>query len=396
MNPFDLINVPLGLLMKFFYGIFGNYAIAILFFAIVVKIVLLPLGIQQQKSQIKMARMKPKEQAIRGKYAGRTDTVTQQKMQAEIMEMYKAENYSPMSGCLPLLVQMPILFSLYAIIRSPLTYIAQLGGTLLDGIKEYIFNNAEQFYNIVSTLGKIDESGKFVKSISEFKNIQEIDIIKIFNDPSLFAQIKSAVIGFPAEFQNLNFKLFGQLLTNSPSEALASGLSILLLIPVLNFAASFLQMRLQKVINANTLAGDAASGKGMKFMEYAMPLLIVWMSYSMYSALGIYWIFQSFLGIAQTVILAKIYPLPKISEEEYELARKQYGAAKKKKKKKPAEGESEADIIEVESRDLGEDTADTAENEKYISKTIPAGISQNAKNNYQKTGKKYTIKKRKK
>lgn len=394
MNPFDLINVPLGLLMKFFYGIFNNYAVAILFFAIVVKIVLLPLGIQQQKSQIKMAGIKPKEQAIRGKYAGRTDTVTQQKMQSEVMEMYKTENYSPMSGCLPLLVQMPILFSLYAIIRSPLTYIAQLGETV-DKIKEYIFEYADKFYGVVSTLGKINENGVFEKVIKEAKNIQEIDIIKIFNDPSLFEQIKKSVIGFPENFENLNFKLFGQFLTDSPSEALAGGLSILLLIPVLNFAASFLQMRLQKMINASTMAADAANNKGMKFMEYAMPLLIVWMSYSMYSALGLYWIFQSLLGIGQMVVLARIYPLPKISEEEYELARQQYGAAKKKKKKKPAENELSGDIIETESGETDEPETEIKD-EKYVSKSIPEGISRNVKNNYKKTGKKYTIKKRNK
>ncbi|MCL1793876.1 MAG: YidC/Oxa1 family membrane protein insertase [Oscillospiraceae bacterium] len=406
MNPFDLINVPLGLLMKFFYGIFNSYALAILFFAVVVKIVLLPLGIQQQKSQIKMAKIKPKEQAIRGKYAGRSDTATQQKVQSEVMEMYKAENYSPMSGCLPLLVQMPILFSLYAIIRNPLTYIAQLGETVA-GIKDYIFEYAENFYGIVSTLGRIGESGTFEKTITEAKNIQEIDIIKIFNDPSLFEQIKANVVGFPANFANLNFKLFGEFLTDSPSEALAAGLSVLLLIPVLNFAASFLQMRLQKMINATTLAGDAANNKGMKIMEYAMPLLIVWMSYSMYSALGLYWIFQSFLGIAQMIALAQIYPLPKISEEEYELARQQYGAPKKKKKKKPATG-ADGEIIETEAIDIAEEDGPEEpeakrrlpgaeiKDEKYISKTIPGGISQNVKNNYQKTGKKYTIKKRKK
>jgi hypothetical protein len=219
----------------------------------------------------------------------------------------------------------------------------------------------------------------------------------------MFEQIKKSVIGFPANFENLNFKLFGQFLTSSPSEALAGGLSILLLIPVLNFAASFLQMRLQKVINASTMAADAANNKGMKFMEYAMPLLIVWMSYSMYSALGLYWIFQSLLGIGQMLVLAKVYPLPKISEEEYELARQQYGSVKKKKKKKPAEEELSGDITEIESADADEDMAalkslgnTEMKDEKYISKTIPQGINQNVKNNYKKTGKKYTIKKRKK
>ena len=406
MNPFDLLNIPFGYLMKFLYGLFNNYALAIFFFALVVKIVLLPLGFQQQKSQIKMAKIKPKEQAIRGKYAGRTDTVTQQKMQSEILDMYKTENYSPMSGCLPLLLQLPILFALYNIIRNPLTYIAQLSDTVLTGIKDYIFNdsNIQSFVSVVKTLGKLDENGAFVKTITDAKNIQQIDIIKVFNNPDLFATIKANVAGL-ADFKNPDFSFFGQLLTNSPSEVMATGLSILLLIPVLNFAASFLQMRLQKMINSATV-NDAANNKGMKFMEYAMPLLIVWMSYTMYAALGLYWVFQSVLGIAQMLVLAKIYPLPKITEEEYELARQQYGVAKKKKKKKIV---IEAEETEEEDGDYDDNTGTSQEittikglksaeikDEKYISKTIPKGISSGAKGNYEKTGKKYTIKKRKK
>ena len=402
MNPFDLLNIPLGALMKFLYGLFNNYALAIFFFALAVKIVLLPLGIQQQKSQIKMAKIRPKEQAIRGKYAGRTDTATQQKMQAEIMDMYKKENYSPMSGCLPLLVQLPILFALYNIIRNPLTYIATLSAETIDNVKKVIFDNIDLYAESIRGLG----------AVSKFENIQQIDIVKIFINSEWFENIKSQVIEL-ADFQRLDFGFFGQQLTNSPSEALAAGLNILLLIPVLNFAASFLQMRLQKVINANTMAGDAANNKGMKFMEYGMPLLIVYMAYSMYAALGLYWVFQSLLGIGQMLVLAKIYPLPKISDEEYELARQEYGAAKKKKKKKPVveTEDDEVDEIEEANNDDGNGPANSPQgetngvkglkpaeikDEKYISKTIPKGINQNAKNNYQKTGKKYTIKKRKK
>ena len=134
MNPlaiFDIIlNRPLGLLMNFLYGLFNNYAVAIFFFALVVKIITMPLGIYQQNSQIKMAKIRPKEQAIRGKYAGRTDSVTNQKMMAEIQEMYKAENHSPLGGCLPLLVQLPILIALYSIIRNPLTYVSGFSAEL--------------------------------------------------------------------------------------------------------------------------------------------------------------------------------------------------------------------------------------------------------------------------
>ena len=416
MNPFDLLNIPFGFLMRSLYNIFNNYALAIFFFALVVKIVLLPLGVQQQKSQIKMAKIKPKEQAIRSKYAGRTDSATQQKMQAEVLEMYKAENYSPMSGCLPMLIQLPILFALYNIIRNPLTYIAQLSDTILTGIKEYIFNNSEIFAGIIKTLGKLDENGNFVRTITDAKNIQQIDIIKIFNNPDMLSNIRENVEGL-LNFKNLDLNFFGQSLTISPSEAMATGLSVLLLIPVLNFAASFLNMRLNKIINAATM-GDQANSGGMKFMEYAMPLLIVWMSYSMYAALGLYWIFQSVLDMGRMVALGKIYPLPKITEEEYELARQQYGGTgKKKKKKKPV-----TDIIETEAEDIEDDDKDDdndnndnnsdgpsqglteikslknaeIKDEKYISKTIPKGISPNVKNNYQKTGKKYAIKKRKK
>jgi len=397
MNPFDIINVPLGLLMNFLYGLFNNYAVAIFFFALAIKIVLLPLGIKQQNSQIKMARIRPKEQAIRGKYAGRTDSATQQKMNAEVMDMYKSENYSPMSGCLPLLVQMPVLFALYNIIRNPLTYIARFDpapGGLIDSIKDFIFAN-RALYNLPDAL-------KNMEKLSDFKSrIQQIDIIQIFNNPEWFANIKSAVEGFPAEFKNLDFGFLGQTLTSSPAQA---GFSILLLIPILNFATSFFQMRLQKKINAKTMAADAANNSGMKIMEYTMPLLIVYMSYSMNAALGLYWIFQSVLGVAQTVILTKLYPIPVISDEEYELARQQYGASKKKKKKAAAiedsdNGGSEPQMLangknSENSNDGGDPDPDN--DEKYISKTIPKGINQNVKNNYQKTGKKYTVKKRKK
>ena len=389
-NIFDIINVPLGLLMKTLYNLFNNYALAILFFAIVVKIVLLPLGIKQQNSQIRMAKIRPKEQAIRAKYAGRTDTVTNQKMQGEILDMYKAENYSPMSGCLPLLFQLPILFALYNIIRNPLTYISRFAPELTDNIKEFIFNN-RLIYDLPDAI-------KHIEKIADFKSrIQQIDIIQIFNNPAWLADIQANVVNMPADFKNLDFGFLGQMLTSTPQQA---GLSILLLIPFLNFAASFLQMRLQKVINAKTMAADAANNNSMKIMEYTMPLLIVWMSYSMNAALGLYWIFQSVLGIAQTIVLSKLYPIPKISDEEYELARQQYGSvAAKKKKKKIAVEEIEDDGDGTEIKLLKEspaDIEDSDDEEKYISSSIPKGINPNVKSNYQKTGKKYKINKRKK
>ena len=384
--------------MNFLYGLFGNYAVAIFFFALAVKIVLLPLGIQQQNSQIKMAKIKPKEQAIRGKYAGRTDSATQQKVQQEVLDMYKTENYSPMAGCLPLLVQMPILIGLYQIIRNPLTYISRFSPEVIENIQKFIIERKDMFVKL-DALGNqmADDKGNLIYAIKNLgtmtvenlKNFQQISIIEIFNNPNWLAAIRTEVAGIPDTFKNIDFKFFGQMLTTPPIEAM---LSILILIPIINLVASFVQMRLNKILNPAMAANEAANNKGMKIMEYTMPLFIVWMAFQMEAALGLYWIFQSVLGIGQMFVLAKIKPIPKISEEEYELARQQYGVIKKKKKKPAAEIEAE---LESESEeDDGENSK--KKDEKYISKNIPAGISPEVKSNYQKTGKKYKINKRKK
>lgn len=117
----------IGWIMKLCYSIsFNNYILTLFIFAIVMQVILFPFGIKQQKSSVKLAKIKPKEMAIRNKYKGRNDRATQQKMQMEIQEMYKAEGYSPTAGCLPLLIQLPIIFALFGVVRMPLTYTTSL------------------------------------------------------------------------------------------------------------------------------------------------------------------------------------------------------------------------------------------------------------------------------
>ena len=103
----DFITIPIGYILKFFSNICGNsYILAILLFAILTELIMaLVFGIRQQKNSIKQARLRPKEAAIRKKYAGRDDKPTQQKMTQEIQELYQKEGYNPMGGCLPLFLQ---------------------------------------------------------------------------------------------------------------------------------------------------------------------------------------------------------------------------------------------------------------------------------------------------
>lgn len=119
----SIIYVPFSYIMRFCVWLAQNsYLFGLLFFALVFQIILFPFAIKQQKSSISRAKIQPKEMAIRERYAGRTDRVTQQKMQQEIQEMYQREGYSPFSGCLPLLIQLPLIFILFAIVRYPIQY----------------------------------------------------------------------------------------------------------------------------------------------------------------------------------------------------------------------------------------------------------------------------------
>jgi YidC/Oxa1 family membrane protein insertase len=129
----DIINIPLGYVIRFLNNLVGNqYLLALFLFALVFEIILLPFAIKQQKNSIKQASLRPKEMAIRKKYAGRDDNVTKQKVTQEIQELYQKEGYNPMGGCLPLLIQFPILIALYEIVTKPLTYICNFSADTVN------------------------------------------------------------------------------------------------------------------------------------------------------------------------------------------------------------------------------------------------------------------------
>ena len=135
----DILYIPYGYIMKFCCLIAGNnYVIDLFFFALLLQDLLFALGIKQQKSQITMAKLRPKEMAIRKKYAGRTDKPTQQKMNMEIQQLYADNGYNPLSGCLPLLIQLPIIIALFTVVRNPITYTVNLGGNELDTHNLYV------------------------------------------------------------------------------------------------------------------------------------------------------------------------------------------------------------------------------------------------------------------
>ena len=149
--------MPFGYLLKFLNFIVGNhYILALLLFAILVEILLLPFGIKQQKNSIKQAKLRPKEMAIRKKYAGRDDNPTKQKMSMEIQELYQKEGYNPMGGCLPLLIQLPIIIALYNIVMNPLKYICGLSEETISSIIEVVKSFPQYAESSFTTARNID------------------------------------------------------------------------------------------------------------------------------------------------------------------------------------------------------------------------------------------------
>ena len=303
---FGWLYGPIGSMLSWFSSLFGgSYALALLLYALLFKLLFLPFSIKQQKNQIKMASLAPKIELIKAKYRGRTDRVTQQKMQQEIMEFQQREGYSPLSGCLPMLLQLPIIIFLYDIIRNPLTHIAKFNDTVLTKIVETL----EPLVGSGVTLDKANQIG-LISHINAHKDaLVSIDGFNYSAIP--------------------NFDFFGLNLADTPS---FNPITWLVVIPILAAAFTWLSMWLTRRWNGNSAqaAGqDAQAAASMKIMDLVMPLMTLWIAFSFSGMLGIYWIYQSALGILQSFILSRVMPMPKYTEEEIKEMRKAEKAAEK-------------------------------------------------------------------
>ena len=299
-------------MLSWFSSLFGgSYALALLLYALLFKIVFLPFSIKQQKNQIKMAKLTPKIELIKAKYRGRNDQATQQKMQQEILEFQQKEGYSPFSGCLPMLLQLPIIIFLYNIIRNPLSYICNLGDEAVQKIHQ-IVTKAE--------------------SLAEFKAIDQIGLIGKINE--FLAGESAAELGEWSEAlaKRPDFTFLGINLAETPS---ITAISWLTLIPIIAAALTWLSMFLTRKWNgnANAVQGqDAQAQASMKMMDLVMPAMTLFIAFGFSGMLGVYWIYQSALGILQTFIISRAMPLPKYTEEELKEMKRAQKAAEKAQK----------------------------------------------------------------
>lgn len=341
MNLMDIINVPFGYVIRFCNKIVGNnYLFALLIFAVILEIVLLPFGIKQQKNSIKQAKLRPKEMAIRKKYAGRDDQPTKQKMTQEIQELYQKEGFNPMGGCLPLLIQFPILIALYNIVMNPLKYICGL-------------TNADTIRNLVPVANSYGYN--FDANAVASRNIDLAGAIKniLGQNPNAF----NGVEGFDLAASDLpNLTIFGGAIDLGAIPSVTT-FNWLLLIPVLTFVVYFGSMKLtRKLTYQPTTANDPAMGCSNKMMDIVMPLFSVYITFIVPAAIGVYWIFKSILGVLKQWLLKKVMPIPVFTEEDYKAAEKEMNVRVDNKAPRNKSGRVVRSLHHIDDEDF-EDTA---------------------------------------
>lgn len=293
---FEFFANLFGYLLQFLYGLINNYGIAIILFTVIIKIVLLPLSIKQQKTMKKSSELQEKMKVIQFKYKNDPE-----KMNQEMMSLYKSENMSPFSGCLTAIVQLLLLLSIFYLVRSPLTFMEKIP---TENINHYV--------------QQLQESGKSVSQV-----YPEIDLIREYQ----FLKEKNPE---DANVDKLNIQMnfLGLDLSKIPQQNMTD--YTVYIIPALYILSSFISIRMTTAMqmkNANKQKDekatiDGTTGKELipqeennemdavmqtnKMMSWMMPIMSISIAFVAPLGLALYWLMNNVLMIIERLILNKV------------------------------------------------------------------------------------------
>ncbi len=294
-----MISVPFAALLRWLYAFTGSYGLAIILFALVVKLIVLPFQMKSKRSMVRMGRLSGKQQELQKKYAN-----NQQKYNEELQKLYMEEGINPMGGCLWSFLPLFILIPLYSIIRQPITYFMGLSDQVLTSLRETAMGLGyvpqmvnDTAYNAYEQVGLSHFISQHWDGFAGTDGL--IQLRYSFLGIDLSAQPQSA-------FSNFAFTW--------PAIAL-------ILVPVVAAGLQYVQTIIMNKSNGQPMQGS------MKMMNIMMPLMSLWICFSMPAALGLYWIVNSLFAMIQEAILGKFYT-QKINAEEEEREAKREAARK--------------------------------------------------------------------
>ena len=285
------------------FGVF-NVGLCIILFTIVMKTLMIPLTIKQQKTTKLMSVMNPEIQAIQKKYKGKSDQESMQRQNVEIQAVYEKYGTSMTGGCLPLLIQMPILLALYRVIYNIPAYVPSVRVyfdnvvTPLMGQADYA-QKLQEITNIATACGgKLDKfdftnANRLVDMLYKFSTAQWGELQALFPTISDVIGQNAAVVERMNTFLGLNM-----------AEAPGWGPSFAWIIPVLAAVSQWFSTKLMSGNQPSTSAdAENPMAQSMKTMTTTMPLFSAFICITMPAGLGIYWIATSVVTIIQQLIV---------------------------------------------------------------------------------------------
>ncbi len=261
-----------GYLLNFLYNLIQNYGLAIILFSIVVKIVLLPISIKQQKTMKKTAKIQEQLKVLQVKYKNNPEA-----LQKETFDLYKRENMSPFGGCLSAIIQIILLFSVFYLVRCPLTYMKKVDPTII-----------EKYTN------EINENSENRDAYPEISIIRE----KSAEDEAVY----------------INMEFFGLDLSSIPSKDFSDWKTYV--IPVLYVISTFVSMKFTASMQDNKKKEKKEEkeepdeldimNQTNKNMTYMMPIIAISISLIAPLGLALYWLTNNILMILERLLLNKV------------------------------------------------------------------------------------------
>ena len=286
----DIILKPFALLLMFLYESFNSYGLALILFGFIVKIILFPVTLKSKKSMIQTSMLSGKMQQLKAQYGK-----DPQRYNMEVQKLYEKENVNPMGGCVWSLIPMFVLIGLYSIIRQPLTSMMGLPKDMIE---------------LVSQITGIANEGAY----------PQIAMVEALNNSATLEAVKAAVGAAGDGLKGMDFSFLGMNLASIPSwKFWGNGLSgVLMFVMVLVSAGtSFLSMKVSMATNQmnKNQPANAAADQTTKTMTWMMPLMSLWIGFTVPAGLTVYWISQYIVTMLSEVICGKML------KKDYEAAR---------------------------------------------------------------------------
>ncbi len=340
MDIWQVILSPFVALLTLFYNIFGSYGLALIFFAIVIKLILFPFSLKGKKGMIQMNMLSGKMQQLQKAYGNNRERYNQ-----EVQALYAKEKINPMSGCLWSFLPLIILFPLYAIIRQPLKYMMGLDASAMSTIADAVNWGTEALSNgwIKTAADGFANTGYNQLYLASLIRPENLDVVK------------AALGEAGSKLFAINFDFFGINLANIPQLKfwmIAGGFGLFLL-PVISAVTGFIFSWLSMKTNAvNQQSASAAGNPSSKMMMFVSPLISLWIGFSMPAGLCVYWIANNLLSMVQEWVSGKI--LKKDYEKAAAAKAEQERIEKEEEKRRRREAaEERARRIEEEKKNRG-------------------------------------------